>query len=130
MTRRSTVYAPGAIVVVDFPTYDPALAGAPKRRPAVVVSSDTFMSFDDDVVVCPVTTGTIRAFDVKIDWRNAGLPRPCVVRPKPTTLPPRALHALVGALTPHDLDNLRAALSLVLGVPQPPDDPDAGQTRT
>ncbi|MCS6862897.1 MAG: type II toxin-antitoxin system PemK/MazF family toxin [Abditibacteriales bacterium] len=65
----------GDVVLVDFMG-----AVAVKRRPAVVVSSDTYHTHRPDIIVCPLTTQLAAATTpmdyVLQDWAAAGLRAP------------------------------------------------------
>ena len=63
-----TTYAPGELLLVDFPFVSGAVS---KLRPAVVILD----TGDDDVVLARITTqGHRTAFDLPIvEWRGAGL---------------------------------------------------------
>ena len=70
---------PGSVVVVDF-----VGANETKRRPAVVISSDTYHRERPDLIVALITTKTEKANTstdhVLRDWAVAGLKKPSAVR--------------------------------------------------
>src|SRR5579862_2684494 len=78
-TRRRAMPKAGDVVLVDF-----VGATGVKRRPAVVVSSDTYHAHRPDVVVCLLTTQLAAATtptDYALqDWRAAGLHAPSAFR--------------------------------------------------
>ncbi len=70
---------PGAVVVVDF-------VGAieTKRRPAVVVSTESYHKERPDLILALITSQTDKATSstdhVLSEWKTAGLNKPSVVR--------------------------------------------------
>lgn len=82
MTRRFVTFKRWDLVSVPFPYiegYDS------KRRPALVVSTDSFHAAHQSCFAAMVTTARgmqdLRPDDIPIaDWAKAGLPAPCVIR--------------------------------------------------
>ena len=102
----------GDIVVVDFP----GVTGV-KRRPAVVVSTDTYHSHRPDVILCLLTTqiaaATAPTDYVLQDWSAAGLHRPSASRSFLVTLPAVGIAAR-GHLSDRDWREVQARLRVAL----------------
>ena len=95
MTRH---YLPGDVVLLSFPF---ANATGAKRRPALVLLD----TGDDDIVVARITSQIPpTSFDVVlVDWQQAGLLLPSVVRlHKLATLEKRLVIRHLGRVTPGD----------------------------
>jgi mRNA interferase MazF len=105
------------VVLVPYPFVE---RDASKRRPAVVVSADSFNTNCPDVIVAPITSKARvppRPGDHKIaDWRGAGLIGPSMVRSRLSTLHYSRVVKPLGRLSPTDIagidERLRAALGL------------------
>lgn len=110
-------YKFGDVVLVPFPFTDQTAA---KKRPAVVISSDTYHRYRGDVVVMAVTsqpsTSARLAGEVLItEWEQAGLLRPSLIKPVLATLERGLILRKLGELQDRDRDALRAALQQILG---------------
>src|SRR5438045_2912032 len=90
-----------------------------KRRPAVVVSSDTYHANRPDVIVAELTTQVARATGptnyVLQDWAAAVLHYPSACRMFLYTLPASDLD-LIGHLTDRDWAEVQARLRVALAV--------------
>ena len=106
---------PGAVVTVDFPG-----ATGVKRRPAVVVSTQTYHATRPDVILAVVTSQTPSATapsDYLLqDWAAAGLHRPSAFRAFLVTLPAAAVVSVVGQLSARDWQEVQARLRVALAV--------------
>lgn len=105
-------FSPGDVVTVDFP----GVTGI-KRRPAVVLSSNTYHSIRPDVVVGLITSQTkglgITDCDLR-DWQTAGLRVSSVFRSFIVTLPRSANLVVIGRLSERDWKSVRACLKTAL----------------
>lgn len=100
---------PGDVAVVPFPFSE--RPGA-RRRPALVLSS-THFNEAGHTILAMITTKTHTPWpgDIDIEDRGpAGLPRPCIVRPKLFTLDNRLILRRAGKLTDTDRQAVRQAL--------------------
>src|SRR4030065_2717984 len=76
-----TRYNRGDVVLVPFPFSDQTAA---KKRPAIIVSSDSYNNISQDIVIMAIT-GQIRdhigvgEFLIE-DWQGAGLLKPSAVK--------------------------------------------------
>ncbi len=99
-------YQGGEIVLTEFPFADKAGA---KLRPSVVLRDVG----DDDVILAQISSRTSpTAFDVAlIDWRQAGLVQPSVVRvDKLQTTAKKRVQGYLGSLTPRDWAQVRSTI--------------------
>ncbi len=89
------------VVVVPFPFSEKA---GSKRRPAVVLSTREFNNAGHTILAMITTKGHHPwPGDSEIsDLEEAGLPLPCIVRPKVFTLDNRLLLRRLGHLSPRD----------------------------
>lgn len=112
----TTAYRFGDIVLVPFPFTDQS---ASKKRPAVVVSADSYNALRPDVVLMAVTSHvrpSLAFGEVTVtDWKKAGLIKPGVVKPILTTLEQKLVLKRLGRLQPIDEKALRQALQSILG---------------
>ena len=108
-------FEPFDVVVVPFPFSD---RRASKRRPALVVSSESFNRAHKQSVLAMITTSRGDwPSDVAIHgWLEAGLNIPCKVRLKLFNLDDGLIVRRIGGLSQKDRDGVRKALSRYLAV--------------
>jgi mRNA-degrading endonuclease toxin of MazEF toxin-antitoxin module len=106
----------GDIVLVPFPFTDQS---AIKKRPAVVVSSDSYGVHRPDIVLMAITSqvGPRMAFgEARItDWKRAGLLKAGIVKPILTTVERKLVIKRLGRLQAMDEKALRQALESIIG---------------
>jgi mRNA interferase MazF len=106
---------PGDVVVVDFP----GVTGI-KRRPAVVLSSDTYHSTRPDVILGLITSQVASSTgptDYPLtNWAAAGLRVPSLFRSFIVTLPRTAVYQVAGHLSDQDWLAVQAKLATALAV--------------
>lgn len=106
---------PGDIVTVNF-----IGAKQAKRRPAVVVSSNTYHQNRPDVILAALTTNlgaAVTPLDfVLLDWADAGLRQPTAFRSYFNMELSQGLRP-IGSLSERDLQGVRACLSRALAIP-------------
>lgn len=115
MTKRSRTFEPWDVVVVPFPFVE---RGGAKRRPALVISSEA-LEPSGHLVLAMITTSARRRWpgDVElVDYRAAGLRRPCIVRLKLFTLDRRLIARTLGRLSAADRTSARDSLRRFLAV--------------
>jgi mRNA interferase MazF len=113
-----TSYERGAVVLVPFPFSERPVT---KKRPAVVVSSDTYHEASNDVIIAQITSKLAvrpRPGDHRVTaWQEAGLAVPSLVRVKLATLDGGLILRRLGTMTPRDMraidKGLGAALNLI-----------------
>jgi mRNA interferase MazF len=106
----------GTVVLVPFPFTNQA---ASKKRPAVVVSNLDYGAIRGDVIVMAVTS-RIRADPALgempvVEWQDAGLLKPSVIKPVLATLEGSLVLRALGALDPGDQATLRAGIQRIMG---------------
>lgn len=105
----------GDIVVVDFP----GVTGV-KRRPAVIVSSDSYHAHRPDVIICLLTTqigaATAPTDYALQDWAAAGLHRPTAMRCFVATLPAASV-VTRGRLSGRDWQEVQVRLGIAFSLP-------------
>lgn len=106
---------PGTVVLADFP----GVLGT-KRRPAVVVSSDTYHKTRPDFVIGLITSNLSTALGptdyVLKDWSAAGLHKPSAFRSFLVTLDPTRLVRELGVLSADDWKEVQARLRIALSI--------------
>jgi len=105
-------FNPGDVVTVDFP----GVTGI-KRRPAVVLSSETYHSNRPDVIIGLITSqqkGLGPTDYVLQDWQAAGLRVLSVFRSFIVTLPRAANLVAIGQLSERDWQGVRACIRTAL----------------
>ncbi len=104
----------GDVVTADFP----GVTGV-KRRPAVVVSSETYHRHRPDVILSLLTTQLAHATGptdyVLQDWSQAGIRRPSACRAFLATIP-AATVAPIGRLSDRDWLEVQARLRAAIAV--------------
>lgn len=105
---------PGDVVTVDFP----GVTGI-KRRPAVVVSTDTYHRIRPDAILGLLTSQVVAATGptdcVLQDWQDAGLRSPSAFRTFLATLPTTSM-TTIGHLSDRDWQGVQACLRAALAV--------------
>lgn len=107
----------GDVVTVDF-----AGATGVKRRPCVVVSSDTYHSQRPDLILGVLTTNTNSASSpndyLLQDYSAAGLRSPSLFRAYFGMYRPKQAR-VIGQLSPRDLEGVLRCLANSFGLPEP-----------
>ena len=105
---------PGDVVTVNFPG-----ALGVKRRPAVVISTDTYHKTRPDVILALLTSrvaGATAPTDYLLqDWSTAGLNSPSAFRAFLATLPATNI-VVIGRLSDRDWRAVQARLRIALAV--------------
>ena len=114
--RTMTGYKFGDIVLVPFPFTDQSAA---KKRPAVVISSETYHQQRPDLIIMAITsqvrsTQTVGETFVQ-DWQDAGLLKPSAIKPVITTIERGLVINQLGQLKGNDQTALRDAIDQILG---------------
>ena len=109
-------YKFGDVVLVPFAFTDQTGA---KKRPAVIVSSDTYHQHRRDLIIMAVTSQIrpVAVFgEVTITaWEKAGLIQPSVTKPILTTIEKGLVIRKLGQLQDADRKAVQSALGLILG---------------
>jgi mRNA interferase MazF len=116
MTPHMTRYSRGDVVLVSFIFADET---GVKRRPAVIVSSNTYHTGRDEAIIAAVTSRTDRVLigDYLItDWQSAGLLFPSVATSIIRTIKQNMINRKLGSLQTWDMGAIDSKLKLVLGL--------------
>lgn len=112
----TTSYSFADTVLVPFPFTDQTTT---KKRPAIVVSSDSYNASRPDLILMAVTSqirgGTTIGEVVITDWKKAGLLKPSVIKPVITTIERGLVLRRLGKLEERDSIALRDALRMIVG---------------
>ena len=107
----------GGVILVDI-----AFSGSAgyKRRPAVIVSDDTFNAAGIKLIVAAITSNVSPPFrpgDTLLnDWRRAGLVKPSAVRGVLATVDRSDVARRLGAMSAGDFANVERGLAGILGL--------------
>ena len=105
----------GDVVLVPFPFSD---LTAVKRRPALVVSKQTYNEVSGDTIIAQITSNVKsppRPGDhILRRWRDAGLPLPSLVRVKLTTLHSSLFIRPLGHMPTDELAHIDSGIAEVL----------------
>jgi len=110
-----TRYHKGDVILVPFPFSDQTTT---KKRPAVIVSSDTYNNISQDIFIMAITSQTrnpigIGEFLIE-DWQNAGLLKSSAVKAAISTIEQRLVLKILGRFSPKDLSTLEKSLKELL----------------
>ncbi len=110
------IYEKFELVVLPFPFSDSL---DQKKRPALVVSANSFNSTAKHIVVGMVTTAKRSQWPLDIaisDLDAAGLAVPCIVRMKFFTADHRLILRKLGRLSPEDQQRVQSGLSELFAI--------------
>jgi len=107
----------GSVVLVPFPFAD---LSAVKRRPALVISTNTYNVATGDVIIAQITSrvnSPPRPGDYQPRrWQEAGLLLPSLVRARITTLEASMLIKVIGMMPSQEMAAVDRALASALGL--------------
>ncbi len=90
-----------------------------KKRPAVIISSPVYQQTRPDVILMAITSQIRNAPTIGEalleDWREAGLPKPSMLKPLIATLEKSQIVKVMGQLSVTDRNHLEDVLQRVLG---------------
>ncbi|MDO8264155.1 MAG: type II toxin-antitoxin system PemK/MazF family toxin [Gallionella sp.] len=104
------------VVAVPFPFTD---SDATKRRPALVISNESFNQQHNQIVLAMITTTTENVWpsDVSLtNWQKAGLKVACQFRLKLFTLDQTLVLKIIGHLSSKDVKSVQAVLAEFIDV--------------
>ena len=104
------------VVAVPFPFTD---RDATKRRPALVISNESFNRQHNQIVLAMITTATDNVWpsDVPLtNWQKAGLKVACRFRLKLFTLDQNLVLKTIGHLSSKDVKSVQAILAEFIDV--------------
>ena len=112
---NSPIYSFGDAVLVPFPFTDQS---GTKKRPAVVVSSESYNANRRDILIMAITSQVRMPLgfgEAMIgDWQIAGLIKSSVLKPVFTTIEQALVLRLMGKFAPNDAQGLRVLLAEVI----------------
>ena len=115
--ERSTVLQRGDVILVPFPY---AELTATKTRPAVILSSKTFMSAEGRMTVAGITSNVVAHRNPTSytlpDWAGAGLKKPSAVTSWLATLSANLVQLKLGRLTAREMREVEKRLRIALGL--------------
>ena len=106
----------GDVVLVPFPFTDQSGA---KKRPAVIVSGNSYNAARRDLVIMAITSQVRQSLGyaeaLVADWQAAGLIKPSVLKPVFTTIEQGLVVRTMGKLSAGDLRALRETIAQAIG---------------
>jgi len=112
----AATYSFGDIVLVPFPFTDQS---GTKKRPAIIISSATYNTARIDLLVMAVTSqaGASTHFGevAVVEWQQAGLLKPSVIKPVIATIERRLVLRKLGHLQAADQASLKTTLQTLMG---------------
>jgi mRNA interferase MazF len=110
-----TAYKRGDVVLVPFPFSNQTTT---KKRPAVIISSDTHNNISSDIVIMAITSQTEKTIGIGecliVDWQGAGLLKPSAIKPAISTIEQTLVLKKLGKLPHQDLMSMDAVLEKLL----------------
>ena len=109
-----TNYSRGEIVLAEVPYID---SNQSKRRPVLIISTDTYNQSRSDVIVLPITSqySSFESFYIK-DWKEIGLARPSEIRYTILTIPQRFIVKKYGRLPRGSLLGVTKRIAEKIGI--------------
>lgn len=112
----TTTYDFGDVVLVSFPFTN---LQATKKRPAVIISSQTYQQSRPDVILMAITSQIRQPLAtgeaVLQDWQAAGLVKPSVRKPLIATIEQNRVVKTMGQLSVADRQSLGKVIQTILG---------------
>ncbi len=109
-------YSFGEIILVNFPFTDLSSA---KKRPAVIISNDSYNNERDDVILLAITSQMRKFQDfgsVAIsNWKEAGLPKESLFKPLIATIDKNNISKKLGIISDYDSLMLTRLLKQIIG---------------
>ena len=116
MMQNMINYEFGDVILVPFPFTDQTTT---KKRPAVVVSSNSYQRERSDLILIAITSQANPATsfgEITITgWRVAGLLKPSIIKPVLTTIDKALVIKKLGRLEELDLQALQNLFLAILG---------------
>ncbi|WP_204723372.1 type II toxin-antitoxin system PemK/MazF family toxin [Fastidiosibacter lacustris] len=110
--KSITIYNVGDVILVPFPFTN---LRASKRRPAVVVSKQSYQNERRDIILMAITSQIKMPLGygecVLCQWKQAGLPKPSMLKPLIATIEQDNILKKLGTLTSVDIDKLSNVMS-------------------
>jgi mRNA interferase MazF len=114
----TTTYNFGDLVLVGFPFTN---LQAVKKRPAVVISRNSYQQNRPDLILMAVTSQIRQPLAtgefILEDWQAVGLAKPSVLKPLIATLEQSQIVRVIGQLSAADRAGLEQVIQTILGGP-------------
>ncbi len=112
-----TAYERGDIVLVPFPFTDQTTT---KKRPAVVISSNSYNTDSPDIIIMAVTSQIEKTYGtgeclIK-NWKEASLLKPSSIKPAISTIEQTLVLKKLGRLSSEDLTSMDKSLKELLAL--------------
>ena len=115
--QNMTTYNFGDVLLVPFPFTDQTTT---KKRPTIVISSDSYNQSKLDLLLIAVTSQVkipLQFGEILItEWSNAGLLKTSVIKPIITTLEKQLVIKKLGKLATPDIEALQNLLQQIIGI--------------
>lgn len=112
----TTPYNFGDVVLVAFPFTN---LQATKKRPAVIISRQSYQQIRPDVILMAITSQVRQPLAtgeaILQDWQAAGLAKPSLFKPLIATLEQNQIVKVMGRLSAADREGLGKVLQTILG---------------
>ena len=111
-----TGYSRGDVILVGFIFSDET---GVKRRPALIISSDSYHARRDEAIIAAITSRTDRILvgdHLITGWQGAGLLFPSMLTGIIRTIKQEMIYRKLGSLSIRDKKEMDANLKLVLGL--------------
>jgi mRNA interferase MazF len=112
-----TPYKFGDVVLVSFPFTN---LKATKKRPAVIISSQSYQQERPDVILMAITSqirNPLSFGEYQLEgWQEAGLLKPSLLKPLIATLEQNQIVKVMGQLSSTDRNGLETTIQTILGV--------------
>jgi mRNA interferase MazF len=111
--QSTMIYKQGDVLLVPFPYTDQS---AVKRRPAVVLSGESYNRLHPDIILAPITSQLTNKSDEALlsNWQAAGLLKPSVVKPILSSFDATLVQRRLGRLAADDLQAVRLMFAQIL----------------
>ena len=115
--QNMTTYNFGDVLLVPFPFTDQTTT---KKRPTIVISSDSYNQSKLDILLIAVTSQVkipLQFGEILItEWSNAGLLKTSVIKPIITTLEKQLVIKKLGKLEASDIQTLQSSLQQIIAI--------------
>lgn len=112
----TTPYSFGDVVLVGFPFTN---LQTTKKRPAVIISSQSYQQNRPDVILMAITSQIRQPLAtgeaILQDWQAAGLIKPSVLKPLIATIEQTRIIKTMGQLSAADRESLGKVIQTILG---------------
>jgi mRNA interferase MazF len=112
-----TIYSFGDVLLVPFPFTDQTTT---KKRPTIVISSDSYNQSKPDILLIAVTSQVktpLQLGEMLItEWSKAGLLKSSVIKPIITTLEKQLVIKRLGKLETLDIRALQSSLQQIIEI--------------